>query len=262
MIERATDNDKKDILHELSKEIHKNVYLYIDIYKYGVNCDFLKVWVQRKHNDLNLIAMKYYDSFQLYATDDIVDFSNVAELILLYKPSMISGHIDLIKSIYPLLNNQYAATYGYVLMHRNFSKESTDVIPQLAKETDMDEISRLICSDKSIGQHYQPEELSKQFIERFRNNMGRNFVIRKDNKIIAHYATYAEIPDVAVTGGLIVLPECRGMGYAKVLMAYLYNILLREGKKVFLFCSNDNLNVHLKFGSEICSEYGKLTLIK
>lgn len=261
MIVRATNNDKQYILDKIGNEISKNVYLYIDIYKYGLSSDFLQVWVQKKNNDINLVVMKYYDSFQLYAADGIEDYSGLIELILENKPSMISGYSDLIRNIYPLVMDLYEKKYGYVLSHKNLSEESVNGIIELAQIEDMEEISNLICSDESIGKHYVPYELKNQFIERYKSNMGRNFIIR-NNKIIAHYATYAEVPGVAVTGGLIVSPEYRGMGYANILKSYLYNLLIKEGKNIFLFCNDEQiLDIHLKFGSEICSEYGKLTLV-
>jgi uncharacterized protein len=262
VIERATNDDKKAILDKLSKEISKNIYLYIDIYKYGVNSDFIKVWVQRKNNDINLVVMKYYDSFQLYATDDVTDYTSAIDLIMLYKPSMISGHSDIIHNIYPFVNSFYEEKFGYVLAQKYSNEISNVVVPELAKEQDMEEIANLICSDIGIGKHYNPDELKNQFIERYNNKMGRNYIIRRNNKIVAHLATYAEAPNVAVIGGLIVSPEFRGLGYAKILKTYLYNLLILEGKKVFLFCHDEEvLKIHLKCGGEICSEYGKLTLI-
>jgi predicted GNAT family acetyltransferase len=65
-----------------------------------------------------------------------------------------------------------------------------------------------------------------------------------------------------VMGGLIVLPEYRGNGYARLLHCYLSDVLIKEQREALLFChEEDVMNMYLKLGAIICSEYGKLTLI-
>ena len=76
-------------------------------------------------------------------------------------------------------------------------------------EADVPEIAALLASDPALGGQYTPEGLAEQLLERMRTGMGRSFVIRRDGRIAAHVATYAECPEFMVTSGLVVHPDYR-----------------------------------------------------
>ncbi len=259
MIRLAKEKDRKIILKTLAKNIENNIYLYIDILMYGVKQDFIKVWIEKQDNYINQIVMNYYNSFQVYTNK--TDYTKLIELILEYKPSMISGTQEVIQNIYEEVKQVYNTDYGVVLKQNKMNNINILQEPVLSSSNDMREIAELICLDDGIGAHYKVSELEGQLANRLKEKMGRNYIIRKNNIIVAHYATYAESPDIAVMGGLIVHPLHRGNGYARILHTYLSNTLINEGKKVFLFChEEDILNMYLGLGAEVCSKYGKLTL--
>lgn len=260
---RATDADKGHVLEKLRINILDNVYLYIDILMYGFDHEFSGVWIQRDQGDVKYIVLKYYDSFQLYAAEDALDYSEIIDLIMEYKPAMISGRADLIRSIAPIVGELYDETYGVVLSQPHTGLKYTDCFPERTKEEDMEEVAHLVCSDKGIGGHYKPLELMEQFKRRQDDRTGRNYVIRRDGKIVAHYATYAETPDIAVMSGLIVAPAYRGNGYARLLHCFLADLLFSENKTAVLFChEQDVLKMYLKLGAVVRGEYGKLTMRK
>lgn len=263
MMIRATNADKTQVLEKLRINILDNVYLYIDILMYGFDHEFSSVWIQRDQGDVKYIVLKYYNSFQLYATEDALDYSEITALIMEYKPAMISGRADLIRSISSMVKEFYGETYGVVLSQPHTGSKYSDVFPEKPKEEDMEEVANLVCSDRGIGGHYNPLELMEQFIRRQNDKTGRNYIIRKDGRIVAHEATYAETPDIAVMSGLIVAPAYRGNGYARLLHCFLSDLLISENKTAVLFChEEDVLKMHLKLGAVVRGEYGKLTLRK
>lgn len=261
MINIASESDKIDIIKELKKDILNNVYMYIDIITYGLNNDFMKVWIHRYNKEIKKIVLKYYNSFQIYVAEGEQDYTDIISLILEYKPAMISGKEDIIENLYSRTNELYEDTYGVILTQPYVKITESNLYPTLAEKRDLEEIAKLICNDKGIGGHYKPIDLMTQFISRYEDRTGRNYIIKDNPKIIAHYATYAEAEGIAVMGGLIVSEAYRGKGYARLLHTYLSNILIEEGRKPVLFCHEENvLKMYLNLGAKIHSSYGKLTL--
>jgi predicted GNAT family acetyltransferase len=173
---------------------------------------------------------------------------------------MISARANVISELHSQVSGLYHKEFGMILS-QPYTGLHYNQNPELATKNDMEEIARLVCSDKGIGGHYTPEELKAQFISRFDDGTGRNYVIRKEQIIVAHYATYAEIPEIAVMGGLIVLPEERGNGFARLLHCYLSDLLITEKREAVLFCHDRHvLNMYLKMGAVVRSEYGKMVL--
>lgn len=261
MINIASESDKIDIIKELKKDILNNIYMYIDIITYGLNNDFMKVWIHRDSNEIKKIVLKYYNSFQIYVVEGEQDYTDIISLILEYKPAMISGKKDIIENLYSRINELYECTYGVVLIQPYEKITEKDLCPTLAEKEDLRKSAKLICTDKGIGGHYNPIDLMNQFINRYEDRTGRNYIIKDNGNIIAHYATYAEAEGIAVMGGLIVLEGYRGRGYARLLHTYLSNILIEEGREAVLFCHEENvLKMYLNLGAKIHSSYGKLTL--
>lgn len=260
---RATNADKADILEKLKINIMDNIYLYIDILMYGFDNEFSSVWIQRDQGDVKYIVLKYYDSFQLYAAEGAFDYSKIVALIMEHRPSMISGQADLICSISSAVKELYNETYGVVLSQPYTGIKYADLVPEKPNEEDLAEVARLVCSDEGIGGHYKPLDLMEQFKRRLSDKTGRNYVIRKEDRIVAHYATYAETTDIAVMSGLIVAPVYRGNGYARLLHCFLSDLLISENKAAILFChEKDVLKMYLKLGATVHGAYGKLSIKK
>lgn len=259
---RAVNTDKPDIIRELRKNIFGNVYLYIDILIYGIENESIMIWINKRNDEIKQVVLKYYNSFQIYSVETETDYSEIKTLVLKYKPAMISGQADSIRKLRESVGELYEETYGAILVQPYTEIKEMIYIPKLATIEDIEEIACLIYSDKGIGGHYNLNELITQLKSRLKDKTGRNYIIRQEGKIVAHYATYAEAPEVAVMGGLIVSPKCRLKGYARFLHCYLSNILIGEERKAILFCHQDLKEMYLKFGAAIHGEYGKLTLKK
>lgn len=254
--------DKKDfeqILEYLEKDIGNCVYLYMDIKKYGLEDGHIKVWVNSEEK-LTTVVMRYYDSLQIYADKQLGDYEGIRQCVLKEKVKMVSGEKTVIAKLLEndFIRKQYADKEGFVYLFKDYKMLSCEEIEE-AKLEDMEEIANLMCMDDNFAKNYKPEILAKQLRERMLTKMGRNYVIRKDNKIIAHIATFAEDMGIAVTSGLIVHPKYRNYPYGTIMESYLVNVLQRENFKVFTFVNERKRIKLLKaLGSEECGCYATL----
>ena len=253
----AGEKDKERILQYLQKNLQDCVYLYIDIMNYGTCTDNIRVWFQEEADEICLVVMKYYDSFQIYSREKLFDAEAVKALVDDYPVSMISGRKDMIEKIAGLCP-EYEDTYGVVFLMDQYRAMQSPIEICEATEQETSEIAELICSDSEIGGHYTPENLANQLAERIRTCTGRSYIIRDNGKIIAHSATYAEAEGIAVVGGTIIAPEYRNGNYYMLLSNFMLQQLATEGKRAYTFSlSRKMIHYHERLHTR-CGEYGKL----
>ena len=261
----AGEEDRDLLLSYLKKDLGNCLYIYMDIYKYGFCCPHIQVWVEE--GSMNLVLMKYYDSLQLYAVSEdwSLNMNTVLDKIKENRIRMISARRDIIERLNETVYCQeyYKETFGHVFRFQHYKTLSSDKLHiQKAEPSDSDEVARLMRMDSLFSENYEELELSLQLSERMKSGMGRSYVIRDQQKIIAHIATFAEIANLAVTSGLIVHPEHRGLPYGTVLESYLVNHLQNEGMDVFTFVNERKRYKLLNaLKCEECGQYGKLTRI-
>lgn len=266
---RAEQQDQKAILEYLKESVAECIYMYIDILNYGISSENMAVWLQEQEGRIDLVVMKYFDSFQVYSHRRGIDVEPVLALLQEYPVTMISARRDIIEQLEGVCSGYHAA-YGAVFdvsrARRAFgvmgsAKPSTLKVTE-ATVDDAAEIAELICSDDAFRVNYTEEDLARQLTERIRTRTGRSVIIRVEGRIIAHDATFAEAEGVAVVSGLVIRPEYRGMGCYAALGSYLGEQLMKEGKKPYAFAISDKtIRYHRAVYTE-CGEYGKLVKIK
>lgn len=262
---RAREQDRDAILEYLKKAIAECIYLYIDILNYGVASENMTVWLKEKDGQIELVVMKYYDSFQIYSHRREIDTEQILSLLREYPVTMVSARRDIIQQLEEVCSG-YRAAYGAVFdvshLRRAFgimggSKSSAPEVTEAVAD-DAAEIAALLCTDEAFRVNYKEEELARQLAERIRTHTGRSVIIRMDGRIIAHHATFAEAAGVAVVSGLVIRPEYRGLGCYEALVSYLGRQLVREGKTPYAFAISDKtVRYHRAVYTE-CGEYGKL----
>lgn len=262
---RAREQDRDAILEYLKKAIAECIYLYIDILNYGVASENMTVWLKEKDGQIELVVMKYYDSFQIYSHRRGIDTEQILSLLREYPVTMVSARRDIIEQLEEVCSG-YRAVYGAVFdvscLRRAFgimggSKSSAPEVTEAVAD-DAAEIAALLCTDEAFRVNYKEEELARQLEERIRTHTGRSVIIRMDGRIIAHHATFAEAAGVAVVSGLVIRPEYRGLGCYEALVSYLGRQLVREGKTPYAFAISDKtVRYHRAVYTE-CGEYGKL----
>lgn len=255
---QATNNDKEKLITYLKSDIDNCVYLYIDIKTYDICSDDIKVWFEENDGSVNLVVMKYYDSFQVYSRDEKIELIKVLDLINEYNISMISGPRWIIEIVEKNLA-KYEATYGEVFECDSGEVNVEDGIVQEATVDDAYEIAELICSDEVFSKNYKVNELARQLEDRIRAGLGRSYFIRVDGKMVAHTGTFAECDDIVVSSGSVVLREYRKTDYFSTLGYYFENKIHRENKRIYAFSTNKRMIKYLRNISRSCGQYGKLT---
>lgn len=250
------DNEIKvqDIISYLKNDIINCIYIFIDISKFGLKNRNIDVY-----KDYDTILMKYFNSLNTYKINKN-NSKEIANFVLRSNIPIITGLANDCMLLKDHLGKGWRISYGRTYEIFSFLKCPNPEIVQEADIYDLEECASLVCSDEEIGGHYKVNELAQQFKERFINNFSRHYIIKKNNKIIAHSATYAELDDISVTSGIIVLPEYRGQNYGKIIESYLINKLLSEDKRVFTFLrTKKRYDFIEKYGVVKFCTNGKLT---
>lgn len=235
MIKCQTDIEVEQIKHILSKRLNEAFYMYVDLCKYGCKNNDLDFYYEKNDNGLiSWILMRYANTFQVFTNSNsvpkcIVDF--VITKINENNSPIITGSDIFIKAIYLKLNGfEYSSGYNYEVY--NYPKVPSIEKITIPTDEELYECADLILTDDVIGGFYERDILAQQLIKRRKEGFGRNIVIKKDNKIIGHIATYAEFAGVAITSGMIVHKDYRDKPYGFCLESKLMNDLLEEGFRV------------------------------
>ena len=257
----CNERDLPDVLELLRADIPNCFYLYVDVARYGLSHPDMRLWLERREGNIVSVVMKYFDSMQVYALPG-ADMPAIATQITTEGVPIVTGTAEVCDSLASLLDGNYKLSHGWTFEVDHFRPFlSPDPIEE-ARDDELKECAALVCMDEGIGGYYDPVSLARQFAERRRENMGRNYVIRKEGRIIAHIATYAEFENLAVSSGLIVHPEWRTQPYGTWLESYLINTLLKENKRVFSFLrAEKRVKYYKALGIRKCWLNGKLTNI-
>lgn len=229
----CTIQEIPEILHLLRSDIPNCFYMYVDIARYGIEHPAMRVWLARGQNgNINAVVMKYFNSMQVYTLSG-ADMEAIATHIQVENVPIITGTADACETIMLFLSPAYSCSNGWIFEVDHCRLFNCPDAIETAREEDLPECAALVCSDPQIGGHYDIRSLTRQFIERQREGMGRNYLIRKEGQIIAHVATYAEFENLVMVGGLIVHKKWRNKPYGLCLSTFLFNNLLKENKHCF-----------------------------
>lgn len=259
MIRRAKVEDTQRILDYVRPHVSECMYLYIDILKYGLEDEFLKVWMDEKDGEISLAIMKYHTGIVLYTDDEDWDAAAVAELLKEESPNSVTARKELIEKLHKLLSDIYDDEYGQVYILSKLPVIEIDEPIEVAGPDDTMEIARLVTMDYGVGAHYEVEDYANQLKERMLENFGRSYVVRKDGKIIGHIASYAECGGIAPISGLIVHPDYRTGLYGAALEQKIMEDLMAEGFTVYSTVTTKLRKRLMKaLGNTLAAEYGKL----
>ena len=253
----------KEIENYIGNEYHKCIYLYLDLKKYGIFNDNIKIWIQYNENsEITAVLLKYYTGLHIFSKEHNYNVEELKNLILQEKPTMICGEKIIISILYNSFeNSKYCIETGWVRKLSEIENFDRDDV-ELASEEDFSGIAKLLYEDEDLGSSYKYDELRQQMIERNKEGFVRNYVIKDSNQaVISHAGTGAENDKVAMLSYVITAPNHRGKGYAKKLCCAVCEDLINEGKEVFLInYSKESTALYDKIGFKICAEWGKMFL--
>ena len=257
----ADESELQEVLGRLKKQIEFSLYTYIDLVKYGLHDDSTALYsIEPACEDKGaVIALKYHNGLNLVGEGNSYDGKRMMRLVKHVKPSIISGRLDVVEALHKELKGQYTMESGYVLKWAGKTPDSADPEVERAALGDCREIAQFIMGEDSIGSYYELEDMTQQLTQRMEEGMGRNYLIRREGKIVSHCATYAELEDIAVIAGVITSPEYRHKGLFQRIFLTLVNDLSQEGKDIYLFAFGEALpKMYEKLGMKIVGEWGRL----
>ncbi len=261
MIRECKKNEEADLFEVVFNDKFQNVYLYIDLQTYGFKNKNATTYVLfDSQNKPKTIIYKYYSSFQLFEISDLCfeEVKQLSEFIIKSDVDMISGNRILISSVLQMLKDEYLKYDGYIMTFDEMTKQKSS-LSELAKPDDCKEIAELICSDQNIGGHYTIESLCEQLTDRMINWNCKNLVIKENGKIVSHMATYADMNNISVLGGLITSEEHRGKSYGRAVLLDLAISVIEEEKTPVIYCYDEELvKWYLSLDWKIVTECSKL----
>lgn len=259
-MKEAKTKDLDRLIAFLKENVDHCIYIYIDVIQYGLDHKYMKVWFAENDSEITSVAMKYYDSFQLFSKNVQTDREEIIKLLEENSVKTISGDINIIQSIETKFNDDYDVNYGIVVKETKYKKLHGFEKVEIATKDDCPEIAHLMCQDSEFGENYDEDILIKQLDDRMTSGMGRNFVIRENGEIVGHVATFAETDDLAVQSGLMVSEKCSNVLCGLILHEYMKGISLEAGKTVYAFRIKEEMKKYEKSpGTIICGQYGKMT---
>lgn len=261
MITQVNESELMQIDEVIGNNYFKCLYLYMDYKRYGTNDKNVKIWVQKSDNKIYTVILKYYTGMHIFSTKIGYNVEELIDLINSENPAMICGEKILINCIERnMKNSTYESEYGWVrkLYKLNDCVNCDGIV---ANKNDFYSIAKLIYEDEDLGSSYKLEELANQMYERNKDGFSRNYVIKKDNKVVSHVATGAEYEKIAMISYVVTDKKYRHQGLATKLLNYTCKQLIEENKEIYLInYSKESSSLYDKIGFNICCEWGKLFL--
>ena len=259
MIVTCKDEDVQTVFVFFFEDYGKCLYIFIDLKKFGLEDENFNVWIQyNEENDICAIISEYFGGIQIYSKDEDLLLEEIADFIKEKDTHVLFAIKPIIDRLKPLLPDyeQETGTVGELmeLKYPPNPKAYSAPLEELA------EIVRIVADDEGIGKPYGYDSLYEQYTQRKEESFGRNFVLRDDdNEIICHAGTYAELPELAVIGGVITSVPYRGKGFSKETLSSLCKELKDENKRVFSFFYIPSAErMHYGVGFEKIEDWSKL----
>ncbi len=260
MITICDNSKQKDVIAYIGEDYPKCLYLYMDVIKYGCASDTTRTWMQIKDGKTLAVFLAYHTALHIYSKNNDFELQEICELVEKVNPSLVNATAETIKIIEPVLKEKgFQSEFGHISewLGDDDVIEEDEVV--MATENDIPEIARLLYEDKDIGASYFYEDLLMQIKDRLEQGYVRSYVIRKDQKPIAHVGTGAEMDGICTIAYTITSKDYRGKGLAGRLYKYACNKLRREGRRIFSVYYPESARLfHHKMGFVDVCEYGKL----
>lgn len=269
LMRKAVFSEKDEILSYLEKDITNCLYMYADIFKYGLEAEHVTVWYDTDELGLRMVVMQYHKNFQVYANRGFEDVEGVLALIARENPLGVSGRKEIVTQLAPRLSNIYEPEYGVIFKGKPINSEKLkqgledcSVQIERAVEADAPAIAHLLYMDDELRSVYTEDSLAQELADRIQTQMGRSYIVRSGEEIVVHNATYAESDKFVVVSGLMVHPDYRDTEYAHWIDMKSSLEFQEEGKDRYFFALKDKIiHWHKRTGAQIVAEYGKLSLI-
>lgn len=246
-----------------------NIYMLSDLDNYGVSDKDVEFFYSEYDNKSITILMRFYNSFVVYSTTDMLDNYAVTETIRSRKNkwnelSCVSGKYSSVKSI--ALEEAYIRC-THVMVNRGLcyhkKRISNDRINVFGKES----VDMIIDHYRSIPE--MKDKYGNDYAairdDILRNlESGRVLGIEKDGAIVSSVMTTAESHQRAMFINVCTSPDYRRQGLASQVIEGLSELLFNEGKSaLFIYYENEAAGeIYKRAGFEYVDDYGRVSIIE
>lgn len=209
---------------------------------YDYNLPFVDFWVQIIDDDCTALIARLETSFIMQITDE----ADMDELSAFMR---VSGAASIIADGKYLLEVGLDRITGPILKSSNVMENELyfDVTEPTVKEV-YSVISKCVSKNFAVPSY---ESFALDVAHRLSKNTLRIYGIKEKDTLISCIMTLAETDDSAVLGALATDPDFRHSGYGTFLIKYINNVLVNEGKSVFLHRAPDeNIEFYNRLGFE------------
>ena len=238
MLVKASLNEKDRILSILKKKADLNLFFIADIEFFGIETDFMKVWV---NSQFTTFVLKYNSNLLVYSEDNNYDKQEIFDLIVKENIKICSFGQDtynfLKKDIERKGWNVRFETMAKmeklviplpsIKVERAVKEDATKIVTALSK---IDEFKELISG--------QIENRIKNTYDKIENGFCIHFIVREKGEIIANANTSAISSNSAMIGGVFTTKKYRNKGYGTAVVATLCDYLLKHNQTPVLFFEN------------------------
>jgi len=243
MIESAVQDDMERVLRYIGCSYEECLYLYLNLRKYGMDSSDVSVWLDKGNDQILGVYLKYFDCLHFFTKDSKYQIQDILSQIELRHPKVIFMQKQIGEKISERLAPLYELHYMDVMSAGRVRSVDTDGV----KRTDRSDISSVVdflMSDAAYTRVYDRKTVYDQFLQRYNDGYSRFHYISKNGKIVSCAGTNAELNDVAVIGGLLTSPPCRGQGLCSKVTSSIWSEVLSEGKRAFSLV-DDPVSKHL-----------------
>lgn len=262
MIRQLKAEDNAIVMSLLLKEPEVNLFLIGDIYNYGYNNEFQKVWGEFSGDDISAVLLKHHSYFNFYSGSDFF-VPGFAAILRTEKARTLGGKASLTDIFRSHMNIPPSPIKNLCKLDKEHYRkpETDDSIVKTASPENIDELLDPIIAlyDKIEEFKTHPER------ENIRNAVmlgsGRVYYIKSKSGIMAMAQTTAENPSSAMIISVCTDPAKRFKGYATKCLSKLCSELIAEGKTLCLIYDNENAGkIYKKLGFEVIEKWSFLEI--
>ena len=256
---KLTQERVKDILSYMEDDLPNCLYLYGDIVRYGVDDSNMTVWFSEENGKIKAVVMKYFSGSHVYSKNLDYDLDEVVEKLREINPDRVSSQREIIKSLFPFFQDGYDVEYGEIFKHYHYRKMKSPVPIERAKPEDAGKIAEFLMTHETWSKTYDKDRLADELADRMRLGIGRSYIIRDGDQIVAH-DSFALETDRYVVGSLALVHEdYRKRMYGVFLESYIVNEIYDEGKDNYSMITDiQRIKGLTRRGNLPVAYYGKL----
>ena len=242
MFQKATNDDLARIFACAGKEPELNLFMIGDLEFYGMDNDFIDVWIDSSNaGELKTVLLRYHRNFLLHS--DTNDYDRAAVLTIVR--SHDGAFLNCSGACFAYLREAIPAgatirPMTMARMNRLIEPDFVTVPARRAVPADAEAICRSIFDIEEFRSLIVEtlEERIRRSKEKIADGFSTHFLIEEDGVVIANANTIAVSRKAAMIGGVFTLPSYRGKGLATSVVSRLCRHLLDRDVVPVLFFEN------------------------